>query len=209
MIMLRHKIYGEGEVIKRDDEHITIRFYNDGSDKHFKFPESFTLGLFEMDESFRMEVDAAVLAKKEAERAKREAWVAQSNQILEQNLYQARPGGTRRSGNLFVKTVRTGDMEKDFETFMIKNKYSKKGISGKRSTVYSYIYAIKLIMKDEGIDWDLLPKQISKIAATYDIGGKKEDIGYKGKRTVINALRRFEDFLHNSVPAQNTISNTI
>ena len=39
-----------------------------------------------------------------------------------------------------------------------------------------------------------------QIASLYDIGGAKEEIGDRGNRTVITALRRFEDFVNNSTP---------
>lgn len=48
-----------------------------------------------------------------------------------------------------------------------------------------------------GLRWQ---KKISSIASLYDIGGAKEEIGDRGNRTVINALRRFEDFVNNSTP---------
>ena len=55
-------------------------------------------------------------------------------------------------------------------------------------------------VSDECLDWTSLAKKISSIASLYDIGGAKEEIGDRGNRTVINALRRFEDFVNNSTP---------
>ena len=37
--------------------------------------------------------------------------------------------------------------------------------------------------------------------------GKKEDIGNKSNHTIINVLRRFEDFANNSVSSTNENNN--
>ena len=99
-----------------------------------------------------------------------------------------------------LKAVAKGVSNPILETFMLKNGYSAKTENDTKSTVYSYVTSVKAVMSDEGLDWTSLVKNISSIASLYDIGGAKEEIGDRGNRTVINALRRFEDFVNNSTP---------
>ena len=96
-------------------------------------------------------------------------------------------------------TQRTGDTEKDFEHYMKVNGYKQEGSSGSESTVYAYVGSVRSIMKDEGLDWNALMQQISSVVRLYDVGGAKEDIGHNHNKRVINALRRFEDFVNNSI----------
>ena len=45
METVKHKLFGVGEVIKKDGNYLTVRFQNDGSEKHFIIPNSFQLGV--------------------------------------------------------------------------------------------------------------------------------------------------------------------
>ncbi|MCL2364450.1 MAG: hypothetical protein FWC71_07305 [Defluviitaleaceae bacterium] len=45
------------------------------------------------------------------------------------------------------------------------------------------------------MSWDEAAQNISSLIQMYDIGGAKEDIGNKSHRAVINALKRFSEFL--------------
>ena len=198
MKTLRHKIKGNAHIIDRSDDLITIRYDRDGYESKIKFPEAFTFGIFEIDDELQREVDEAVEAKKKAARIEREAIEAQ--RALEKVTAKVTANGTKRSGKTFVSIKRTGDTEKDFESFLKANKYSEETKNGTKSTVYSYVNAVKSCMESEGLDWTSLIQQISSVIRIYDIGGAKEDIGYRGNNTVINALRRFEDFVNNSSP---------
>lgn len=198
MATVRHKWFGTAEIIRREGDRIFIKYPKSGNVVELKMPDSFTLGIFEIDADLQREVDAAVEAKKEAERVAREAREAERAQM--QTATITHHSGTRRTGRTFTSIQLTGDYETDFESFMLKNGYSAKTENDTKSTVYSYVTSVKAVMNDEGLDWTSLAKQISSIASLYDIGGAKEEIGDRGKRTVINALRRFEDFVNNSTP---------
>lgn len=195
---VKHKIFGMAKIIRRDGDRITIKYDKDGKEVELKFPDSFITKpcLFILDTELQREVDAALEEKKEAARIEREAREAQRAEA--QSTTITHRSGTRRSGRTFTRVQLTGDYEKDFESFMLKNGYSAKTENDTKSTVYAYVNSVKSVMSDEGLDWTSLVKQISSIASVYDIGGAKEEIGDRGNRTVINALRRFEDFVNNS-----------
>ena len=196
MKTLRHKLKGTAQIIGRDEDFITIKYDRDGYESKVKFPEGFAFNMFVLDDELQREVDAALEKKKEAARIEREAREAQRAEA--QSTTITHRSGTRRSARTFTRVQLTGDYEKDFESFMLKNGYSAKTENDTKSTVYAYVNSVKSVMSDEGLDWTSLVKQISSIASIYDIGGAKEEIGDRGNRTVINALRRFEDFVNNS-----------
>ena len=198
---VKHKLYGTAKIIRREGDYITIKYDKSGKEVDLKIPE-FVMHdkykLFELDAKLQQEVDAAIEVEREKDRAARAEREAARAQAQTATITQHH-SGTRRSGRTFTKVQLTGDYEKDFETFMLKNGYSAKTENDTKSTVYSYVNSVKSVMSDEGLDWTSLVKQISSIASVYDIGGAKEEIGDRGNRTVINALRRFENFVNNSM----------
>lgn len=196
MKTLKHKWLGTATIIRREGDRMTIKYDKSDSEVILKMPDSFVSGMFLIDDELQREVDAALEEKKEAARIEREAREAQRAEA--QSTTITHRSGTRRSGRTFTRVQLTGDYEKDFESFMLKNGYSAKTENDTKSTVYAYVNSVKSVMSDEGLDWTSLVKQISSIASIYDIGGAKEEIGDRGNRTVINALRRFEDFVNNS-----------
>ena len=86
-------------------------------------------------------------------------------------------------------------MINEYEKYLISIGYKQTTPSGHPSTVYQYIKAIRNVCDEEGINLIGLKENISLIILKYDIGGEKETIGAKSHKTVINALKRFEDFL--------------
>lgn len=86
-------------------------------------------------------------------------------------------------------------MINEYEKYLISIGYKQTTPSGHPSTVYQYIKAIRNVCDEEGINLIELKENISSIILKYDIGGEKETIGAKSHKTVINALKRFEDFL--------------
>lgn len=86
-------------------------------------------------------------------------------------------------------------MEEKFKTYLIKNGYSLTTPSGNPSTVYSYIKSVYKVCEWEHLSLGSLANQIETIICMYDIGGDKEDLGNKSHKTVINALKQFQNFL--------------
>jgi len=84
----------------------------------------------------------------------------------------------------------------EFEKFLQRKGMKMTTPSGHPSTIPQYIRSIKLIMNEESIvSIEGLAKKINQLIVKYDIGGDKEAIGQKSHRTVINALKRFKDFV--------------
>lgn len=86
-------------------------------------------------------------------------------------------------------------MINEYEKYLISIGYKQTTPSGHPSTVYQYLKAIRNVCDEEGINLIGLKENISSIILKYDIGGEKETAGAKSHKTVINALKRFEDFL--------------
>ena len=199
MATVIHKWFGTAQIIRREGDLIVIQYDKTGTKSNLKFPDSFLTKpcLFVLDSKLQSEVDAIVEARREDARILREEKEAQRAQ--EKAATITHHSGTRRTGRTFTSVQLTGDYEKDFETFMLKNGYSEKTENDTKSTVYSYVSSVKAVMNEEGLTWAELYHRISNIASVYDIGGAKEEMGDRGNRTVINALRRFEDFVNHSI----------
>ena len=86
-------------------------------------------------------------------------------------------------------------MKEQFIEYLIEQGYSVETPSGKPSTVYDYPKRIDKVCKLENTTWEELAKNISLIVMLYDKGGAKEEQGRQSKYAVINALRRFSEYL--------------
>ena len=75
MQTVKHKMFGIGEVIGRDERengaYITVRFEK-GTVKRFGIPESFTLGIMVAEGSLQAEVENAIANKKASEENRRQ-----------------------------------------------------------------------------------------------------------------------------------------
>lgn len=87
------------------------------------------------------------------------------------------------------------DMKKQFEEYLINKGYKQTTPSGQPSTVYDYMKRIDRVCEWENMNWEQLADSIQKILSQYDIGGEKENLGKISHNAVINALRRFSDFV--------------
>jgi hypothetical protein len=87
------------------------------------------------------------------------------------------------------------NMKDSFERYLIEQGYKVTIPAGNPSTVYDYIKRIDKVCDWENMTWSELANNIGKIVAEYDVGGSKEDYGRKSHNAVINALRRFYEFV--------------
>lgn len=88
-------------------------------------------------------------------------------------------------------------MREQFKAYLIKEGYKEYTPSGLPSTVYDYIKRIDFICEEEGLlSWTQLASNINHYVINYDVGGRKESVGELSHRAVINALKRFRDFLY-------------
>lgn len=86
-------------------------------------------------------------------------------------------------------------MKKHFEEYLISKGYKQTTPSGHPSTVYDYVKRIDKICKWESITWEELANNIHDFLLQYDVGGEKEKLGKISHRAVINALKRFSEFV--------------
>ena len=98
------------------------------------------------------------------------------------------------------KTAIKGSIQTEFEVYLESAGYPVVGVSGNDSTVPSYSRAVEKVIENEDITWADLKKNIANVVSKYDVGGACEEFGAKSNRTVINALKRFAEFVeHNKI----------
>lgn len=84
------------------------------------------------------------------------------------------------------------DEDKEIEHWFYRYLY-KKGYA--KSTINSYVGWVKVVMENEKIiSWKKLFTEIDIFCVKYETGGEAENFGRYGNRTVINALKRFNEF---------------
>ncbi len=83
---------------------------------------------------------------------------------------------------------------KNFETYHIKQGYSKLTPSGHPSTVYDYGKRVEKICEKEEISILKIAENIHFYVRKYDTDGIEAEYGNKSHRANINALKRFQDF---------------
>ena len=193
MQTVNHKIYGVGEVINKEamenGSYITVKFES-GKEARFSIPDSFTLDIMVANGDLKDEVDAAIAEKRAREAARLEELRAASTVVT-----TATPSH-RHGRTPAVPVAVKGSIETAFEVYLINAGYCPYTACGNPSTVFSYIRAIKKVLEEEGISWHSLQNSIENIVPLYDIGGSKQHIGAKSNCTVINALKRFKEFVN-------------
>ena len=194
MQTVNHKIYGVGEVINKETTeggiYITVKFES-GKEALFSIPDSFTLGIMVANGDLKDEVDAAIAEKKAREEARLEELKATSAVVA--TTTPSNRHGRTPAARVAVK----GPVETAFEEYLIAAGYETETPSGHPSTVYAYSGAIdRHVLENERITWDVLRSDIDNIVKKYDVGGKFEHIGAKSNCTVINALKRFREFVN-------------
>ena len=132
-----------------------------------------------------------LIADKKSLKAKNRADILASETVVTTTTGHA---STKKTSS---KMVVSGPIASEFETYLINEGYSTETPSGFPSTVCSYIDSIeRYVLDEERITWDILKNNIDSIVKKYDVGGPKEAIGAKSNSTVINALKRFAEFVN-------------
>ena len=193
MQTVTHKIFGIGEVIakevKENDIYITVRFT---SGKEMRLAvKSFEDGFATAEGDLKEEIEKVISDKKVLESKKRADFIAST--IAHTKTTAGHASGKKAS----YKMVVSGPIATAFKAYLINEGYATETPGGHPSTVYSYISAIEnYVLDEEHISWDMLKSNIDSILPIYDVGGKKEHIGAKSNCTVINALRRFAEYVN-------------
>lgn len=177
--MVKHKMLGMGKVVNKEviGEHtyITVQFENE-KEMRFAIPVSFETGVVEAVGTLKDEVERAI-AEKQARLAAATA--------------PAIPTRSRTS-----KMPSVGPDTKAFEQYLIHAGYKEETDEGAPSTVYSYLNAVESVRAEEGISWSTLKTNIAQIVSKYDEGGEMSWFGAKSNKRIINALRRYAEFVH-------------
>ena len=193
MQTVKHKIFGIGEVIGREvkdhSTYIAVRFES-GKESRFAIPESFTLGIISAEGDFENEVDAIIAETKERDRARA------AERRAEYMVTSTATPSCRRGRTPITPAITKGSIESAFKEYLANAGYKEYTDSGNPSTVFSYTHAIKKVLEEEGDSWHTLQSNIKNIVHVYDIGGSKQYIGAKSNYTVINALKRFDEFVN-------------
>ena len=193
MQTVTHKIFGIGEVIakevKENDIYVTVRFT---SGKEMRLAvQSFEDGFATAEGDLKEEIEKVISEKKVLEAKRHADFIAATRARITAAAGHA--SGRKASSKMVV----SGPIATAFEAYLINEGYATETPSGHPSTVYSYISAIENdVLDEEHISWDMLKSNIDSILPIYDVGGKKEHIGAKSNYTVINALRRFAEFVN-------------
>lgn len=72
-----------------------------------------------------------------------------------------------------------------------------------QTTIDAYTRSVDDICRIENCSWTTLGNDINHIVKIYDKGGEKEAKGNEGHRTVINALKRFHEFINDTNKSEN------
>ncbi len=192
MDMVKSKIFGMGKVISKEVKekgtYITVEFES-GRQVVFGVPGSFLTGALEAEGDLKVEVDKAIAEKVALEIAERE-----SKKISTPDSDESKKT-VKTSKKSPKKVMPTGPIAESYEEYLIRAGYSLETDSGNPSTVYAYANAVQSVIDEESITWNSLKTNISTIVKKYDVGGAKETFGCKSNKTVINALKRFEEFV--------------
>lgn len=89
-------------------------------------------------------------------------------------------------------------MQEQFENWLKSKGYTEKSASGNKTTIYKYLHSIDIVLGLECYTWEELAQNIDSIIGKYDRGGPEADVGELSKRTVINALKRFQEFVRDT-----------
>ena len=189
-----HKKFGVGEVINKEVKesgiYITVRFSN-GKEMLMAIPLSFEIGAVEAVGTLKEEVDKAINEKRARE--EKLALERESAQAVKTNASVIK---TKRTGRKPTSKIKVkGSIQTKYEAYLEAAGYPVVGVSGNDSTVPAYSRAVEKVIENECITWADLESTISNIIAKYDVGGVCEDFGNKSNKTVINALKRFGEFV--------------
>jgi hypothetical protein len=208
MDKIKHKKLGEGTIIERRGTIVAVKYDIDGSVVKYTMPGSFTTGVFELEGDFKKEVEAAVNAVAEKKRLEREAnAAARKSATVAAEATKSSSKSSRKASKTSAKSTAKHATEQAYYDYLIKSGYKEETGKGADSTAPTYVKKVKAVLGRENLTWSQLETEIPNIVKKYDVGGTEEDYGHNSKDTVINALRRFKDFVDNSdITATATIS---
>ncbi len=193
MSAVNHKDWGMGTVVKREvvkngkfteveygGNYVTARFDN-GKEIRFAIPASFEQGKLEAIGDFADEVaDVAEQVESKRKAGMPTPGITDGRRDVDER--------EERTKKIPAKITVTGNLKEDFKTYLTASGYEP-------SVVYAYPRGIGIVCAEEHISRKTLLQCISKIIPLYSKDGPKEDVGNYQNKTVINALKRYRDFV--------------
>ena len=86
----------------------------------------------------------------------------------------------------------------DFINYLRKEGYKEWSQNGNKTTIPEYVYSIERVMKLEGVEtWSEFTDHIQTCLFKYGEYGEMSEFGKESHSTVINALKRFMEYLLN------------
>ncbi len=92
-----------------------------------------------------------------------------------------------------------------FKSYLIRCGYAEYTPSGLPSTVYDYVGRIQKVLEWESMSLAELNQNIERICREYDTGGRKHELGEISHRSVINALKRYREYLSASTDSTSDL----
>lgn len=86
-------------------------------------------------------------------------------------------------------------MKGKFREYLVQNHYSEYTGTGVPSTIDKYVNSVNTVCCREGLTWEEAAYCIDDLVSDYDKGGKNEEFGNRSNRTVINALKKYRDYI--------------
>ena len=193
MSAVNHKFWGIGTVIKREvfengnfteveygGKYITARFDN-GKEGRFAIPAAFEKGILKAIGDFADEVADVIEEIESKRKASISNWgISDGKRDIDES--------EERTTKIPAKINVTGNLKEDFKSYLAESGYEP-------TVVYAYPRGIGIVCAEEHISWKTLLQNINKIIPLYSKDGVKEDIGNYQNKTVINALKRYRDFV--------------
>ena len=106
------------------------------------------------------------------------------------------------SKNIPKSTIEQEKALNDFKDYLISCGYAEYTPRGLPSTAFDYVERIKKVLEWESMSLTELNQNINSICREYDSGGTKQELGDTSHRAVINALKRYREYL--STPTYST-----
>lgn len=86
-------------------------------------------------------------------------------------------------------------MKEKFREYLVQNHYREYTGNGVPSTIDKYVNSVNKVCCREGLTWEEAAYCIDDLVSDYDKGGKNEEFGNNSNRTVINALKKYRDYI--------------
>lgn len=90
MGIVKHKIFGIGEVVQLNDSRITVRFQNDNCERTFAIPQSFQMGFLTAEGDLKIETDKTIAKLDEVKKSTIKPKGEQKREALIKYLYGSR-----------------------------------------------------------------------------------------------------------------------